>query len=237
MIKRFEFVRRAAGVQPADFHAAWRARHAELLAARPQLGALLLRWELHHRLDEDYRRERHAAEHEAMQWDGVSVQQLADLDALAALDEALAGSAVVAGAGDDLLDPARIGVVTAAPTVIVDRPGAREHAGLRLSAIVRHNAALDLPSFHRHWREHHGALYQNVPALHEPVLAYDQNHGLDLPGAAYDGVTEQWFESLGHWIASIGVPEQTALVEPDVASFLEPASICYILSGIPTRVV
>jgi hypothetical protein len=47
-------------------------------------------------------------------------------------------------------------------------------------------------------------------------------------------VTEQWFDSLGAWIDSICVPEQAGMVEPDVAYFLEPASISYVLSGKPT---
>ena len=228
MIKRFSFVRRAAGLSPEAFHPAWIARHTQVLAADPALRRQLLHWELLHRLDEDYARSREATELENLQWDGVSVQSFADEAALAAFDAALP-----TGWSEGLLAQSSACVVTAAPTVIVERAGGKE-AGLRLSAIVRHNAALDLQTFHTHWREHHGNLYRNVPALSEPVRHYDQNHGLDLPGADYDGVTEQWFESLGAWIDSICVPEQAGMVEPDVAYFLEPASISYVLSGRPT---
>lgn len=229
MIRRFSFVRRAAGLSPEAFHPAWAARHRHLLAADERPGRHLLHWELLHRLEEDYARSREATELEGLQWDGVSVQSFADEAAIEAFDTALP-----AGWSAGLLSEAQASVLTAAPTVIVERPGGKECAGLRLSAIVRHNAALSLPAFHAHWREHHGNLYRNVPALSEPVLHYDQNHGLDLPGADYDGVTEQWFESLDAWIASICVPEQAGMVEPDVAYFLEPASISYVLSGKPT---
>lgn len=228
MIRRFSFVRRANGLTPEAFHPAWVRRHTQMLEADPALGGHLLHWELLHRLEEDYARNREATELENLQWDGVSVQSFASVAALAAFDAALPS-----GWSEGLLADGSARVITAAPTVIVERPGGKE-AGLRLSAIVRHNAALDLPTFHAHWREHHGNLYRTVPALSEPVRHYDQNHGLDMPGAEHDGVTEQWFDSLDAWIASICVPEQAGMVEPDVAYFLEPSSISYVLSGEPT---
>jgi hypothetical protein len=80
-------------------------------------------------------------------------------------------------------------------------------------------------------------MYQNVPALRKPLLAYDQNHGLDLPGAQFDGLTEQWFETIGDFLGTLEVPEQSELVEPDVAYFLDPAGIQFILSGPPTVVI
>ncbi len=237
MIRRFTFVRRAAGQSPESFHAAWRDRHLSLLDDNPALRSGVLHWELLHRMDEDYARSREATELEGLQWDGVSVQSVKDEAALAALDAALAGSALAPGKDGDLLAATRSSVLTAAPTVIVERPGGKEQAGMRLSAILRHNAALDLPAFHQHWRENHGGLYRNVPALSEPVLHYDQNHGLDLPGAGFDGVTEQWFASLDAWVDSICVPEQSGMIEPDVAYFLEPGSISYVLSGKPTVLI
>ena len=72
-------------------------------------------------------------------------------------------------------------------------------------------------------------MFQNIPSLNEPLLAYDQNHGLDLPGAEFDGVTEQWFTSIDDWIASLDAPEHTTLVEPDVAYMLDPPSIQFVL--------
>ena len=229
MIKRFRFVRRASRLSPEEFHAAWRAGHEKLLAEHASLRAQFLQWELLHRLDEDYARSRETTELDGPQWDGVSVQVFESLASLQAFD---------ASVPDDrdagLLADVNATVITDAPAVIVERPGGKQRAGLRLSAILRHNPALDLPTFHAHWREHHGDLYRTVPALNEPVLHYDQNHGLDIAGAHYDGVTEQWFDSLAAWIDSICVPEQAGMVEPDVAYFLEPGSISYVLSGKPT---
>jgi hypothetical protein len=108
---------------------------------------------------------------------------------------------------------------------------------VRLVCILRRNRALDLPRFHAHWLEHHGGLFRDVAELNQPLLAYDQNHGIDAPGAGYDGVTEQWFESLESWLRSLDVPAQRARVEPDVAYLLDPASIQFILAGPPTRAI
>jgi len=234
MIQRFEFVRRAAGVAPEAFHEQWAARHAAFVESHPEAAAGTIRWELHHRLDADYGRERHSAEVAGPQWDGVVHLVVADLDALAAFDAALAGSPLAPEGGDDLFDAARIAVVAEEPTVIVDKPGGRERGGLRLLCILRRKPGYELEPFHEHWREHHGGLFRNVASLNEPLLAYHQHHGLNLPGAAYDGLTEQWFASLEEWVESLGVPEYPELVEPDVASFLDESSLAYILAGSPT---
>ncbi len=236
MIRRFQFLRRAAGMAPEAFHATLAERHRSLIAHRPDLLGGVLGWELLHRLPEDYARERHQAELVDAPWDALSVVDLEGLEVLAGFERRLAEGEIAEGIGA-LLAPGRIGVVTAAPTIIVSRPGGTQAAGLRLSAIVRRNRALAPAEFHRHWREHHGGLYRNVPALADPVFAYEQNHGLDRPEDTHDGVTEQWFASLATWIDSIGVPEQSAMVEPDVAYFLDAGATAYLLSGHATRLV
>jgi hypothetical protein len=137
-----------------------------------------------------------------------------------------------------------VSVLTHPGTVIVDRPGARERAGLKLLCILRRNPALDRATFYPHWRNHHGGLFQNIPELNDPVLGYDQNHGLDPAlttaatlGRSYDGVTEQWFESLPAWIDSLGAPANYTEVAPDVAYMLDQSSIQFILAGKPTVVI
>ena len=84
----------------------------------------------------------------------------------------------------------------------------------KMLCILRRNAALDLDTFHDHWLHHHGGLFQDIPELREPLLGYDQNHGLRDPDAAFDGVTEQWFESLDTFVKSLSVPAVTEQGEP-----------------------
>lgn len=236
MIKLFEFVRRKSDMAPADFHAAWRAAQAEFLAGSAAARKWVVRCELNHRLVEDYAREREAAEVAGPQWDGVAVTWFEELDDCRELQRSTEFIDFSAAARERYLRPETASVLTHEATPIVDRAGGRERAELKLLCILRRNAALERAAFFRHWREHHGGLFQNVPALNEPVLAYQQNHGLDVEGATYDGVTEQWFASLPEWIDSINVPEDEQLVRPDVQYMLDPASIQFILAGRPSVV-
>jgi hypothetical protein len=97
-------------------------------------------------------------------------------------------------------DADSISVLTKDATEVVAKEDGRARAGLKLICILRRNPALERPEFFQHWREHHGGLFKNIPELNDPLLAYDQNHGLALEGAQFDGVTEQWFESLPAWV-------------------------------------
>ena len=72
--------------------------------------------------------------------------------------------------------------------------------------ILRRNGALDLDTFHEHWLKNHGGLFQTIPELTDPLWGYEQNHGLRDPDAAFDGVTEQWFESLDSFVESLSAP-------------------------------
>jgi hypothetical protein len=237
MIKMLAFVRRVPGLSPDEFHRYWRDVHAARIANDPEARGLVKRYELNHRLAADYERERHAAEVAGPQWDGVAVQwfdSLADFQAFGAHPKRAEWHRL--DHGKFRADETAM-VLTHEPEVIVERPGGRERAGLKLICILRRHPSFELPAFHRHWLEHHGGLFQNVAELNEPLFAYDQNHGLDLPGAEFDGVTEQWFESLDAWVTSLGVASHRTLVEPDVASFLDPASIQYILAGRPTVMI
>ena len=47
----------------------------------------------------------------------------------------------------------------------------RADAEAKLICILRHNAALDLATFHDHWLNHHGGLFQKIPELNEPLLS------------------------------------------------------------------
>lgn len=237
MIKLLAFIRRVPGMTPDEFHSYWREVHAARYANDAELRSLIKRYELNHRLNEDYERERHDVEMAGPQWDGVAVQwfdSLADYERFSSHPKRVEYSAL--DIGKFRTDDAAF-VLTKEPDVIVELPGGRERAGLKLICILRRHKDLDLPTFHEHWLHNHGGLFRDIAELNQPLLAYDQNHGLDLPGAEYDGVTEQWFTSLPEWMVSLGVPSHKTLVEPDVAYLLDPASVQYIIAGQPTVMI
>ena len=50
-------------------------------------------------------------------------------------------------------------------------------------------------------------------------------------------MTEQWFADLPQWVESLSVASHAEIVEPDVASFLDPVRMAFVLAGPPTVVV
>src|SRR5687768_4128462 len=75
------FIRRLPGMSPDEFHGYWRDVHAPRFVHSADLAPYLRRYELNHRLESDYARERHPAEVAGVQWDGVAVQWFDSLDA------------------------------------------------------------------------------------------------------------------------------------------------------------
>lgn len=234
-IKLFEFLRRTPGTTRDEFDSHWRNVHAAMLAAEPTLRRHVERYELNLRLPSDADRDRSSGEVADGAWDGVAVLWFESFDAL----RALASEPAMAGINDDAGNfraDERLIVVTEEPEIIVSTPR-RDDAGAKMLCILRRNAALDLDTFHHHWSTNHGGLYRSIPELNEPLWGYEQNHGLRDPNAAFDGVTEQWFESLGSFVESLEAPANAELVNPDVAYLLDPASIHFIMAGTPTVVI
>lgn len=234
-IKLFAFSRRRQGVTVEEFQQYWEGVHARQIADDPSLRRHVRRYELNHRLAEDYDRDRFRPEGAGAGWDGVAVlwfDSAADFEAMQAEPTFKAH----AGDGAEFRDEAQLVVLTHDPEVIVTRPH-RADAGAKLICILRRNAAFDLATFHDHWQHHHGGLFQQIPELNEPLLGYDQNHGIELPGAPFDGVTEQWFHSYASFVASLEVPAIEREVNPDVAYFLDPSSTEFIMAGPPKVIV
>ena len=231
------FIRRLPGMSPDEFHGYWRDVHAPRFAESSDLAPYIRRYELNHRVASEYERGRHPQETATPQWDGVAVQWFDSLESFHEFLEHPARKEIYELDQPRFRTPETAAVITHEPSVIIDKPGGRERAGLKLVCILRRNNALDLATFHEHWLRNHGGIFQNVASLNEPVLAYDQNHGLPIEGAEFDGVTEQWFVSMDEWMASLDVPEVATIVWPDVGYMLDPPSIQHILADMPTVVI
>jgi hypothetical protein len=236
-VKLFGFLKRAAGTNAAEFHDHWEHRHAPVFAETPELRRRVRRYELYHRLAADEQRRRSDIEVADAGFDGVAVQWFDTLADFQAMQADPVYRRFSAEDGPRYRDPHVAWVVTRVPDVIVGPPGGRPDAGLSFICILRRKPGLDLGEFHDHWLHHHGALFQTIPELRDPLLGYEQNHGVDLPGASFDGVTQQWFESLAAWTRSLEVPAHRRVVEPDVATFLDPEGIYFVNAGPPTVVI
>jgi hypothetical protein len=234
-IKVFEFLRRKQGSTAEQFQHDWRGIQGPLLANDPDLRRHVKRYELNHRLAEDSGRERTDVEVQDEGWDGVAVLWLDSVDEMRALSSEPAMAAIRDRAPEFRADE-RLIVVTEDPDAIVTT-ARRDEAEAKLICILRRNDALDLDAFHDRWLKEHGGFYQNIPGLRDPLLGYDQNHGLRDPNAAFDGVTEQWFASLDTFVESLKDPAVTSTVNPDIATLLDLTNIHFVMTGRPTVLI
>jgi len=239
-IKLFSFLSRRSGVDVETFQRSWRDDYAAGLGAQPAFRAGVLRYEQNHRIAKDYERTRDPSEHDSS-FDGVAVLWFESEAAFSTFANDAALRAWSEEAAAPFLDVAATRwLLTREPDVIVDRPQGRERAGAKLISVFRRNPRLDLQAFRTHWREKHGPLYVDVPALAHDILAYDQNPRIDAdyerdePNApGYDGVTEQWFESLDAFSDSLRLPENRELVAPDVGRLLDHTAIEFLMTEWP----
>lgn len=234
-IKVFEFVKRVPSLSPETFQRRYRDEVAAEVAGSEAARRHLSRYELNLRLPLDYRRDRHAIEVADAGFDAVDVRFFASEAERAAFDADRALAERVAARRAGLVEPGSLSVVTADPVAILDRPG-REAAQAKLLCILRRHPNLEAAPFHAHWRDHHGGLFQRIPGLRDPILAYDQNHGI-ATDAPFDGVTEQWFADLASFVESLKDEANVTDVGPDVAFMLDPKGVHFVMAGPPVVVV
>jgi len=235
-VKLFEFLRAPGG--SADPHARdrWVEERTEWLGRRPELGRHLVRHDLYERVPVGVVDEGSEVVMPDTGFEAVSVQffdTLAGYEAFGAAPEAGELAALDARFRDGPV----ASVLTGPPEVITGPPGGDPESGCSLLCILHRAPGLDLATFHDHWLHHHGGLFQDIPELRDPLLGYEQNHGLDRPGAEYDGVTQQWFASVDAWTASVEVAAHADVVGPDIAYFLDPARLHFLVAGPPIRIV
>ncbi len=243
MIKLICFLKRNPKLSRAEFHHHWANVHGPLFANTPELNRYVARYEQNPRSEGDYRRDPETLPFEEQGFDGVTVMWYESIEQFQAMvADPVYQEKVVPDEAYLLGETPTSWIIAGEENVIIDKPGGREKATAKLICLLRRNAALDLPTYRKHWLEHHGGLFQDVPNLNKDMNAYDQNCRLDIDyeiGADrnFDGVTEQWFDSLERFHQSLGEPEQKTMVEPDVAYMLDPAGTHLVMSDMPRVVI
>lgn len=111
---------------------------------------------------------------------------------------------------------------------------------VKLTCLVRRKAGMSPEEFHTYWRETHGPLVASTKSGSH-VIRYVQHHralddysGDDDPG--YDGVTEQWFDSMDEYRAHIAEPDFPK-VWTDVESFLDTDRLVFVVTEEPVVIV
>lgn len=111
---------------------------------------------------------------------------------------------------------------------------------VRLTCLLRRRPGMTPTEFHRYWRQHHGPLVASTRSG-SYVVRYEQHgrplddyRGDDDPG--FDGVTVQWFASMGDYQASLEEPD-FQLVMADISKFLDVESLHFVVTEEPGVVI
>lgn len=111
---------------------------------------------------------------------------------------------------------------------------------VRLTCLVRRRPGMTPDEFHAYWRDVHGPLVASTrSAVH--VLRYEQHHRplADYRGeddGGYDGLTQQWFASIGSYRASLA-EEDFARIAEDMPKFLDVDRLAFVLTEEPVVII
>jgi uncharacterized protein (TIGR02118 family) len=112
---------------------------------------------------------------------------------------------------------------------------------IRLVTLLKRKPGTTHEEFLEHWRERHGPLIAASTAANY-VRRYEQHPaawpaaGSGAPEPEYDGVTMQWFDSLGDFYAHMREPDFPAMME-DIDRFLDVSQLQVVLCEEPTVVI
>ena len=240
MIKLICFIRRKPGMTVEAFREHWLERHGPLVAGLPEFRRHIIRYEQNCRIDEDYERD---SASDGQTFDGVTVQWFESRrDFIAFATEPIYRETIYVDEGR-FLDRSGISfVLTEEPGRIIDGEARRESSELKLIAMLMRRPDVDREGFRKHWATTHAAIFRDTPELARHIIGYDQNRRLDADydrdaGGGFDGVTEQWYESLDAFRAFVAEPAFAERVFPDERNFLLPERTRWIVTRAPDVII
>jgi uncharacterized protein (TIGR02118 family) len=223
------FVKRHPNLGVDEFHERWREHHGPLVAET--LGDRIVRYEQNHRLARDYERP------DSGDFDGVAIQWFDSIDDFAGMVASPEYAARVAPDEDELLDRnGLIWLLTEPEEVFIPGPECRDGRMAKLVCLVKRNVRLEVDEFHRQWREVHGPLNRDTPAIARHFIRYEQNHRLardyTRPGGPdFDGVAIEWFASPRAFWAMVAEPDWAEVIAPHEREFLDLPGLVWLLTG------
>jgi hypothetical protein len=217
MLKLFAFLKRREGLTHEEFRRAWEA-YGIRAAAVPGFAATARRY-VQNRAIQGAR----VPELTFSDYDGVGelwVDSLADLRSTLEAP----GHQELLAVSDTFLDPARTIVLVAEESVQFDRGfGAVKFIGLSRRAA----SFTTREDWIRYWIDVHGPLAHDIPEftryygryVHNYVLPSELGSGGDTP--EYDGIVEEWLESVDSFARCLAEPRYLEIVRPDEVRFVD----------------
>lgn len=229
MIKRIRFAVPAPGLGRDEFHARWAGEHVRTVTEHAVGGGHLRRYQQHRRTARD------SDARPLVPYEGVEVEWYDSWEGLLET-EAGAEPGAVTGTDGDLVDPKRSLVLVTEPEhVVIAGPSPRPAGLTALACPVRRRPGMDVEEFHRYWRDVHGPLNADTPAVRRYFVRYEQNHRAPAdyerrPDVDFDGCTIEWFRQARDFFAMVSDPDTRDLIAADEARFLDPEGLVWILT-------
>jgi len=229
VIKLVCFVKRNPALDVEEFHRHWREVHAPLIRDTPGLARHIVRYEQNHRLLDDY------GQPNRSDFDGVAIQWFDAMDDFVGMvssdeyRERLAPDEALLLDRDGLL-----WILTEPEQTLI--PGTdRGGAGCKVHTMLRRKPGMAVEDFHRYWRDAHGPLVRDTPAMARHVVRYEQNRrtadDYERPGAPdYDGVAIQWVTSPDGFWAMAADPAYPDTIGADNARFLDMDALRWVFT-------
>ena len=102
---------------------------------------------------------------------------------------------------------------------------------IKLICFLKRKPGMTSAEFHAYWRDHHGPLVASTKSGSH-VLRYEQNPRVNDGRDGWDGVTEQWYESVDAFYASLA-EDDYKLIDEDTRKFLDVDALQFILTEEP----
>jgi uncharacterized protein (TIGR02118 family) len=108
---------------------------------------------------------------------------------------------------------------------------------IKLICFLKRKPGMTSEEFHAYWRDQHGPLVARTKSGSH-VLRYEQSPRVPAERhlEGWDGVTEQWFESVEEFYASLQ-EDDYRLIDEDTRRFLDVDALQFILTEEPRTVI
>jgi uncharacterized protein (TIGR02118 family) len=219
MIKLFTFLSRKPGLTHEEFCDYWRTAHGPLVAATSAFGRHVRRYVQSHAIGGAA-----VPELTLSAFDGAGELWFDSADDLAATLTDADHRAALDASAERFVDPASVIRLVAEESVQWDRGFGR----VKFIGLSRRAAAFATrEEWIRYWIEVHGPLAHGVPEftryygryVHNYVLPHDLATGGQEPG--YDGIVEEWLESVEAMVTCLAEPRYLEIVRPDELKFVD----------------
>lgn len=206
MVKIVIFFKRKPGMSVDDFQGYWRTTHADIIVRLPGIRGYIQS----HVLESVYRKK------EPM-YDGIAESYFDDTHAMKMLSHTPEYAGVLADEPNFIDGPSMGSIIT--DEYIVKNDPVQEGA-LKSINFVNRKPGMSVDDFQTYWRDVHGPLCVNAPAMRR----YVQNHTRPSIYASgriplYDGVALTWFKNMQALRDAAQTPEFERLRD-DVGNFI-----------------